>query len=239
MERRITEYPVTPVPPCSNSTLVKICGLTDEAAARAAALAGADMLGFVFAPSRRRVTPERAGSVIRAVRSAVGAGRAPGMVGVFVDECPLYVNSVAALCGLDYAQLCGHEDASEAGRLALPAIVACSVSREGISRLEAWRDRAALLLFDSQTATERGGTGRTGDWGVAARLARRHPLVLAGGLTPENVAAAIAAVGPLGVDVSSGVETNGRKDPAKVFAFIRAAKAAANPRRHVGLRPHS
>lgn len=203
---------------------VKICGLQDEATALAAAAAGADFLGFVFAPSRRRVTPERARSAIAAVRSRAGA-LAPRMVGVFVDECPLLVADVAAYCGLDYVQLCGDESPSYLRRLGVPVLLARPTRGEAtLAALAPYRDLATLFLLDASTPGARGGTGRLCDWATASLVARHFPVLLAGGLTPANVADAIAAVRPAGVDVSSGVETDGRKDPDKIAAFVAQAK---------------
>jgi phosphoribosylanthranilate isomerase len=206
--------------------LVKICGLQDEATALAAAAAGADFLGFVFAPSRRRITPERARSIIAAVRARAGT-RAPRMVGVFVDECPLLVADVAAYCGLDFVQLCGDESPSYLRRLGTPVLLSRQTRGEAtLAALAPYRDLAAMFLLDAASPAARGGTGRLCDWATASLAARRYPVLLAGGLTPTNVADAIAAVRPAGVDVSSGVETDGGKDPDKIAAFIREAKQA-------------
>ncbi len=205
---------------------VKICGLRDEGAALAAAAAGADLLGFVFAPSRRRITPERARAIIAAVRERYPRDRVK-MVGVFVDECPLLVDNVAAFCGLDYAQLSGPAGAGYLRRLATPAIVALPATADLSPDDLATYPQAALFLLDAYAPSARGGTGKVCDWQAAGRAARLYPLLLAGGLHPDNVAAAIAAVRPWGVDVSSGVETNGHKDPAKITAFVRRAKDAA------------
>lgn len=205
---------------------VKICGLLDEDSALAAARAGADMLGFVFAPSRRRISPARARSVVAAVRRYYGPR--VQMVGVFVDACPVWVDSVAAFCSLDYAQLCGHEDRDYLERLSTPAILARPAAAGlAVDGTIFDHPRVAYALLDAVTNDARGGTGVPCDWTAAATLARVRPILLAGGLTPANVGAAIAAVGPRGVDVSSGVETAGRKDPAKIEAFVRRAKAAA------------
>ncbi len=208
---------------------VKICGLQDEATALAAVAAGADFLGFVFAPSRRRVTPERARAIVAAVRERYSPDTVK-MVGVFVDECPLLIDDVAAFCGLDYAQLCGHAGDAYLQRLATPAIVALPATADLSPDDLATYPQAVLFLLDAYSPSARGGTGRVCDWQAAGRAARLYPLLLAGGLNPDNVAAAIAAVRPWGVDVSSGVETDGRKDPAKMADFVRRAKEAARSR---------
>lgn len=211
--------------------LVKICGVRTAEHALAAATAGADMLGFVFAPSRRQISPAEAALIARALRSA--AGPLPRLVGLFVNAEPAMVNAVAAELGLDYVQLSGDEPVAVVEQVVPPIIK--SLRLDGSAWEAAWVERAAsrdapagrvLLLPDAHVPGSYGGTGIVADWGRAAALAARAPLILAGGLTPTNVAAAIAAVGPLGVDVSSGVETDGVKDLKKIEAFIGAARAA-------------
>jgi phosphoribosylanthranilate isomerase len=205
--------------------LIKICGLRTVEHALAAARAGADMLGLVFAASRRRVSLAEAAAIAAAVR-ALGPRR-PLLVGLFVNEPPAAVAAVAAPVGLDLAQLSGDEPADDIGALPMPLIKA--VRMDGSAREATWAARAGerlTLLVDAHVPGAYGGTGVAADWGKAAALAARAPVILAGGLTPENVGAAIAAVRPRGVDVSSGVETDGTKDIAKIEAFVRAARAA-------------
>lgn len=205
--------------------LVKICGLRSVEHALAAAAAGADMVGLVFAPSRRRVSTEQGAAIAAALRGL--AGPRPRVVGLFVNEPPAVVLATAAAVGLDAAQLSGDEPPEDADALDMPLIKA--VRMDGSAREAAWVGRAGeglALLVDAHVPGAYGGTGERADWGRAAELARRAPVLLAGGLTPENVAAAIAAVRPLGVDVSSGVETDGAKDSAKIGAFLEAARAA-------------
>jgi phosphoribosylanthranilate isomerase len=205
--------------------LVKICGLRTVEHALAACTAGADLIGLVFARSRRRVTVEEGAAIAAAVRA--GAGPRPRIVGLFVNEPPAAVAAVAQAVGLDLAQLSGDEPPEDADALSLPLIKALRL--DGSAREDAWVRRAGprlTLLADAHVPGAYGGTGVLADWARAAELARRAPLLLAGGLTPENVAAAIAAVRPAGVDVSSGVETDGVKDSAKIEAFLEAARAA-------------
>lgn len=208
--------------------LVKICGLRTAEHALAAAAAGADMLGFVFAPSRRRVAPDEAAALAGAVRARYGSR--PRLVGLFVNAEPAEVNAVAALVGLDLVQLSGDEPPTHAELIARPLIKALrmdgSEREAGWVRLAGARPGQLTLLVDAHVPGSYGGTGVTADWARAAELAARAPVLLAGGLTPANVAAAIAAVAPLGVDVSSGVESDGVKDPLKIEAFIGAARAA-------------
>lgn len=205
--------------------LVKICGLRTVEHALAAASAGADMVGLVFAPSRRRVTAEQAATIAAAIRG-LPAPR-PLVVGLFVHEPPASIAAVAASVGLDLAQLSGDEPPEDADALAMPLLK--SVRLDGSPREADWVARAGerlTLLVDAHVPGAFGGTGAIADWARAAELARCAPVLLAGGLSPENVAQAIAAVRPRGVDVSSGVETDGAKDSAKIEAFIRAARAA-------------
>ncbi|MHB1134964.1 MAG: phosphoribosylanthranilate isomerase [Chloroflexota bacterium] len=207
--------------------IVKICGLMDELAVLAAVEAGADLLSFVFAPSRRRLEPARARELIAAARQA-GHTPCPRAVGVFVNEPAARVAEVVAYCGLDWVQINGDEDAAYVRRLGLPAIVARPVTRAlEAATVAAFVAAGALVLLDAYSPVHRGGSGSLCDWELAATLATRFPVLLAGGLTPDNVASAIATVRPAGVDVSSGVETDGRKDPAKIAAFVRQARQAA------------
>lgn len=210
--------------------LVKICGLREPEHAVAAAEAGADLLGFIFAPARRQVTPEQARACIEAARAV-----APGVlaVGVFVDEAPEWIADVATAVGLDAAQLHGEEPPGFAAALPLPAIKAFKprpgdaeeAVAVGIAAHLGPRGGAIAALVDGYHPGSSGGMGVAADWDLSARLARRAPLLLAGGLAPENVATAIRQVRPLGVDVSSGVEFDGRKDAARIAAFVTAAKA--------------
>lgn len=205
--------------------LVKICGLRTVEHALAARAAGADLVGLIFAPSRRRVTVEEGAAIAAALRAAGEA--TPRIVGLFVNEPPAEVVAVARAVGLDLAQLSGDEPPEDADALPLPLIKA--VRLDGSVREAAWVGRAGprlTLLVDAHVPGAYGGTGVTADWERAAELARRVPLLLAGGLSSDNVAAAIAAVRPAGVDVSSGVESAGVKDSARIAAFVAAARAA-------------
>lgn len=206
--------------PRNGTVLTKICGLKTESAVETAAEHGADLIGFIFAPSRRRIDPPAAA----ALRSRLPATGAPGVVGVFVDEDPATVHAIADTVGLDYVQLCGRETVAEFAETGRPVIRAIRPNQ----RLQ-WRayqrivDSGADLLVDSFQPGSAGGSGVVGDWMLGERLARRFGILLAGGLTPENVGAAIASVRPLGVDVSSGVETAGVKDTEKIRRFLVAA----------------
>jgi phosphoribosylanthranilate isomerase len=152
----------------------------------------------------------------------------PLVVGVFADQPLDEVNDIADAAGLDLVQLSGGEDGAFIRGVQRPVVRVLHVSAETDAQavLDAAQDipAAAAILLDTASAGARGGTGAAFDWDIAAGAARRLPLLLAGGLRPENVAAAVAQVEPWAVDVSSGVETDGTKDIEKIRAFIRAAK---------------
>ena len=223
----------------SGPVRAKICGIGSLAAARVAVAHGADYLGFVFYPPVRRfVEPARAAEIIGALRAE---GARAGMVGLFVNAAPAEISAAAAAAGLDAVQLSGHEPPAALAALALPALktihLAAGADRAALfatldaylaaaAHLPAWPHGARLtFLLDTAVPGQYGGTGRTADWSLAAEVAARYPCGLAGGLTPANVAAAIAQVQPWLVDVSSGVETDGAKDPTKIAAFLDAVQA--------------
>jgi phosphoribosylanthranilate isomerase len=222
-----------------SSLVTKICGLRTPAHALAAAAAGADMLGLNFAASRRRVSWEEAATIVAAVRSA--GYRQVAIVGLFVNAEAELINATVESVGLDYIQLSGDEWPALVERLSRPVIAA--IRMDGSEREAAWLAVATrlgdwaidqspnrpiaqspLLLIDAHVPGSYGGTGTRADWAKAAVVARTYPLLLAGGLTPENVALAAQVVQPWAVDVSSGVETDGVKDIAKIEAFIGAAR---------------
>lgn len=198
---------------------VKICGITNRDDALQAAAAGADALGFIFySQSPRQVTPEAAKRIIAQLPPLILA------VGLFVDESPARVRKVVDFCRLDRVQLHGNEDPRRYHLPPRQVIKALRVKgEESLSDPGFWDDYP--LLLDAWSEQSVGGTGRTFDWKLAARLSEKYRIILAGGLNPENVAAAVAAVNPYGVDVASGVEQSpGIKDKNKVAAFIAAAK---------------
>ncbi len=188
------------------------------------------MVGLIFAVSKRQVGVEEA----RAVTSARYARR-PRFVGVFVNEDPDTIGRIAGEARLDLVQLSGEETPEECGQLRMPYTKVVHV-RDGMTADDVlhianqYMDAAAIVLDTAGVAglTRWGGTGVPVDWSLAAEVVRRlgRPVVLAGGLRPDNVAAAIHMVQPWGVDVSSGVETGGVKDMTKIQAFIGAATGA-------------
>jgi phosphoribosylanthranilate isomerase len=202
-------------------TYVKICGITQLDQARQALAAGADFLGFVFyRPSRRFVHPLRAGEIIARCRAESATGRPWFAVGVFVDELLADANAVLETAGLDLAQVCGDEDADYCRALSRPAVRVVRVPPDGAvaKHLRAETLGASRVLLDTQVAGHYGGTGATYPWQAVRQVA--DECFLAGGLTPENVGAAIAAAAPWGVDVSSGVERDGVKDATSIRQFI-------------------
>jgi phosphoribosylanthranilate isomerase len=197
---------------------VKICGIKTAEAALHAAAAGADALGFVFAPSKRQITPREARAIIQELPKAVWK------VGVFVNEPPEKVASIAELAGLTHIQLHGGESPSDYMKVGRPLIKAYSIrEKEDISSIE--YEASNYVLLDSPPAMYRGGNGMSFDWNVASGARRSRNVILAGGLDPENVQIAIDKVRPFMVDVSSGVETEGEKDLRKIGRFIEIAKA--------------
>lgn len=201
---------------------VKICGLTNLDDALAAVEAGADALGFVFAPSPRRVDPETVRTVVHRLPPFVTT------VGVFVDRSVEEINEIVDFCRLGAVQLHGAENETEASRIRAGVIrVVRMGGPDGFD--ENLRPGAALLL-DAYHPELKGGTGLTFDWSLAADAARKRRIILAGGLTPENAAEAVRTVRPYAVDVSSGVEAEpGRKDHEKLERFIHAVKSVRRP----------
>ena len=209
---------------------VKICGIMTPEHGRAAVAAGADYIGLVFAPSRRQIMLPQAQTIVAAVRDASRSSLAVRIVGVFVNEQPQAINQLAAELGLDWVQLSGHESLASAAAIERPVVKAIRFDGEPseadwLAQLDHGVSGYPLLV-DAHVAGSFGGAGVTGDWQQAAGLARRWPIWLAGGLKPDNVAQAVQVVQPQIVDVSSGVETGGTKDVAKIEMFIRAARQA-------------
>ena len=197
---------------------VKICGITSEDDALLAVAMGADALGFVFAPSKRQVTVSAASDIVKRLPNDVLT------VGVFRDETPERVVETVHRVGLRGAQLHGHEAPEETWWIGerVPFVVKAFVAgNRGVSDAAGYR--ASAILLDAPSP----GSGTVFDWRLADGVSDKNRLIVAGGLDPTNVAAAIEATRPWGVDVSGGVESSpGRKDPRKVRMFVANARAA-------------
>jgi phosphoribosylanthranilate isomerase len=218
----------------SRGNIVKIDGTREPHHAAAAAAAGADLLGFIFAPSRRprrQVTPDLAAACIAAARQ-----ENPDLLacGVFVNATEEEITETASVAPIDLVQLSGHEPPEFAASLSLPTMKVLH-PEPGVSAAEILEAMEVYLtsgvppagfVLDAFSAAGAGGTGEKVDWRLAAAVNAGHPTLLAGGLNPENVAEAIALVRPLGVDVSSGVEVDGHKSSERIAQFVAAARAA-------------
>ena len=211
-------------------TRIKICGLSRVE--DVSAIAGADFVGLVFAPGRRQVSLDKARRLAEAIRRL---SPVPEVVGVFVNSPVDEVNRTAAYCLLDRVQLSGNEDGDYCRRIERPIIkvvhVAATIEADYILKeLEAIRrlglENEPIYMLDTKTGAAFGGSGQVFDWRLAAAAAARFPVVIAGGLSPANVSRLIEQVKPWAVDVSSGVETNGHKDAAKIMNFIEAVRNA-------------
>ncbi|CAM4096240.1 N-(5'-phosphoribosyl)anthranilate isomerase [Bacillus manliponensis] len=198
---------------------VKICGITDMETALAACEAGADAVGFVFAKSKREVTKEKARKMIGKLPSHIMK------VGIFVNESPVEIEHTASYCGLTHVQLHGEEDNNLVKNLNIPSIKALGMHTSADVE-QAARYETDFLLFDSPKEKYYGGNGKTFSWEIVKNLPDelRRKSILAGGLHVGNVAEAIGIVRPYMVDVSSGVETNGKKDIEKIKQFIKKVK---------------
>ena len=197
--------------------LVKICGITRAADAAEAVECGASAIGFIFwAPGARYIDPQRARAIVRTLPPFVTP------VGVFVNETAEHINAVADIVGLGCVQLHGDETPELLDSLTRPVMKA--VGRVDDGTADRWPANV-MLLVDADDQVNRGGTGTRADWVGAARLAAARRTLLAGGLRPENVADAVTAVRPFGIDVSSGVEDSpGIKNPARIRQLFEALR---------------
>ncbi|QTD40011.1 phosphoribosylanthranilate isomerase [Sporosarcina sp. Te-1] len=198
-------------------TKVKICGLMEPEHVQAAVQAGADAIGFVFAPSRRRITLKQAKQLARLVPEDVMK------IGVFVNPSPEEVMQAYHEVPLDFIQYHGNESLDFIKSIGLPSIKVVSMhSEKDNGRIQSCNTQ--FVLVDTPGIEYNGGTGKVFDWSLLEGDLPRHQLILAGGLTVGNVQEAIRQIRPAMVDVSSGVERNNRKDEALIRAFIRAVK---------------
>jgi phosphoribosylanthranilate isomerase len=207
---------------------VKICGTTSEEDALLAVALGADAVGFIFAPSTRQISPAVAGDIAKRLPPEVLT------VGVFRDASPQRVVEVMEATGLRAAQLSGHETPEQTQWVRRRVRTVIKAFAAGDKAVASAADYGAdVVMLDAQNP----GSGQVFDWTLAEGVPPGQRLLLAGGLTPENVADAIAQADPWGVDVATGVEVApGKKDPRRMRAFISAAKAAARPAYESGAR---
>lgn len=198
---------------------VKICGITDVETAKSACEYGADALGFVFAESKRKITPKRAKEIIQELPANVLK------IGVFVNESVEVIQKIADECGLTHVQLHGDEDNHQIRRLNIPSIKSLGVTSESDMK-NAQGYEADYILFDSPKEKFHGGNGKTFSWELLGHMPKelQKKTILAGGLNALNIEEAIRTVRPYMVDVSSGVEIEGKKDVEKIKQFIIKAK---------------
>jgi phosphoribosylanthranilate isomerase len=200
---------------------VKICGITNLEDALLAASLGAHALGFIFyQKSPRAIRPEAAREIIRALPPLVLS------VGVFVDEEAQVVREISERVGLDWVQLHGRESPEYCRSLGRRVLKGFRIKNEAsLAFLSEYQNAVQAFLLDTYRPGTPGGTGETFDWEIARQALKYGPVILAGGLTPDNVAAALQTAKPQGVDVASGVEVSpGKKDPGKLKAFFQAIK---------------
>jgi len=195
-------------------TFIKICGITNIEDAHASIDLGADALGFVFAESPRKVSPSTAKTIISQLPSN-------GLyVGVFVNHTTDEIIKIKKFCGLNTVQI--HDDLSDMDQIKKDFRMIKGFRVKPDHPIPHVDDPNIIMLLDTYSKTSHGGTGMTFDWQKAVDIANKQPIILAGGLTPENVALAIETVRPFAVDVSSGVEkSKGLKDHQKISAFIK------------------
>ncbi|GAC1566145.1 MAG: bifunctional indole-3-glycerol-phosphate synthase TrpC/phosphoribosylanthranilate isomerase TrpF [Ktedonobacteraceae bacterium] len=206
----------------NEGTQVKICGLRSPEQAKIAIDAGADMLGLIFyEPSHRYIQPQAARALVETLQRE---NTTADFVGVFVNREADFINDITEQVGLQFVQLHGDEAPEFCQHINRPVIKALRLDGPGdVSRVRAYHETSWRVLLDTPTP-HWGGTGETHDWTLARSIAQEIPILLAGGLTPENVAEAIHQVCPWGIDVSSGVETNHMKDEEKIREFIRRVR---------------
>ena len=211
-------------------TKVKICGISNIESAVAASQAGADYLGMVFASSKRQVSPAEAMKTVAEVRHLESP---PQIVGVFVNQPAAEVNQIADYCQLDWVQLSGDESWDCCKQIEKPLIKVFHIApdaRHAEISIDVWKGYSLLppkqliCLLDSEVNGTYGGTGTTFNWQAVKAVSAKFSVMIAGGLTAENVGELLQITKPWGVDVSSGVETNGKKDIDKIKAFIETVR---------------
>jgi len=216
----------------NDSTQIKICGLCSPEHIQTAIQAGADMLGFIFhEPSYRYIRPQAVQPLLHTSNS-FEKQVLPDLVGVFVNKEVSFINDVVEEAGLHYVQLHGTESPEFCQQITRPVIKAIPLKGTAdLAQVELYKDVVWRLLLDTPTP-EWGGTGMTHDWELASTIAKETRILLAGGLTPENVVHALQQVSPWGVDVSSGIETNKQKDSYKIRAFLENVRSTTEKKEY-------
>lgn len=217
----------------TETPFIKICSLREPAHASWVIDARASHYGLIFAPSRRRVSAQQAMAIAQEARRR-SSNDEPAAIGVFVDANVVAINDIVEALSLPLVQLHGSESPGYVSAVSVPAVKAIRpVPGETFdlvaSRIDAYERGSrppVAYLIEGFHPRHTGGQGVRADWEMARRLAERFRIILAGGLSPDNVAEAVGAVRPHGVDVSSGVETDGLKDQTKILAFVANARAA-------------
>jgi len=206
--------------------IIKICGIQTTEDAHAAIQAGAHWLGFVFANSKRKISPTRARTIIKSINKSVQT------VGVFVNERVETINEIVHDVGLNIVQLHGDETPDIISQIRVPTIKAFPIDQ--LKNIELANYPSDYFLIDSQRTTYYGGSGQTFDWTLLQneRTTLKDKLIVAGGLNPTNVQQAIRTLQPSGVDVSSGVETRGIKDIKKMTCFVNQITQMKGVRKH-------
>ncbi|MBM3175147.1 MAG: phosphoribosylanthranilate isomerase [Chloroflexi bacterium] len=211
-------------------TKVKICGLSQVRHALVATEAGADFIGMVFARSKRQVSAD---SALKIIEAASSLSYRPSIVGVFANSSVDEVNGIGDFCHLDWIQLSGDEDWDYCKQIKKPIIKTIHIEPTSTSQLIYEKvnrgyqlmpvDRLIFLL-DTKVEEQHGGTGQIFDWRLAKEISAKFPVIVAGGLTPDNASRLINEVHPWGVDVSSGVESNNMKSAVKIRDFIKSVR---------------
>jgi phosphoribosylanthranilate isomerase len=204
-------------------TRIKVCGITSTEDAKGAIQIGVDAIGFIFAEnSPRYISPEKAKEIVTQLPPFIH------FVGVFVDKDPIEIQEIIEYCGLSYVQLHGGEDAEYCRKLAQAATPCMLIkafrvgSRTMAADFTSYEDSVKGFLLDTYIEGQKGGTGKSFDWSIIESLKLQLPVILAGGLTPENVAEAIRTVRPFAIDLNSGVEEEpGKKDLARLRSLVK------------------
>ena len=204
--------------------LIKICGIKDMNIAHIAVEAGADALGFVFAPSPRQVAPQVAKKIIQSLPETIMK------VGVFVNASISTVRDIANYCALTTLQFHGQENSYYCQQFSLPIIKVIKITKSGsfLSEPGSYQGAVRLFLADTYQKGKEGGTGKAFPWQKVDSIKKYGSVILAGGLRPDNVYQALSITQPWGVDVSSGVETDGTKDSKKIRKFIQEVQRWKN-----------